>query len=741
MRGWWLAGVRRAPGPLLGTIVASAAAATLSVAAASIAASHTQVPAGRLAPASVVVAASTSVSAHVGSRDDAPERLPLPAYRGVPATLATELARVPGVATATGESGFPNGVVRAGDVDVIAVTAKPGVRSQLLAQRIKTTLHGGRGYTIATGAARGDLADLNAPVERSNGQSLGGALIPPIVLISLFVLATTAALAVNLRRRRFALLRTIGATKGQVRRAIMGELSVCGLAGGLLGVLPGAALGVLGTRALAAHQLLPPGSSAWLSPYLLLIACGGSALTAWLSAQVAARRGGRTSPAQALRETAADRRWPNPLRVLLGLAAVGGSVTLTVFTLQEKSPAGQLALALPLLLACMLAVALLGPLLVALAAWLARPLARAGGPSARLALAAVSAQPRRTASAMIPVAMAVALISSVYFSNTSIGHATARQAGTTVTADHEITGPQLIDGTLDHLRSLPQVSAAAGVAPVSVAATDPDLEQVYGEAVAGGPLNRVLDLGVTAGQLTSLRPGQIAVSVLEAGSGDLGVHLGSRITVYLPDGTPYHATISALYRKSLATGDVLIPAAVAAGHTGTRPGYAQVLVRGGSPGALAALTAAHPGWHLAGRNVANAQAAQATAQDSFGTDLILGVIGTLCAVSLITTLAVATGERRRSLRLLGCAGATRGQAAAVFGWHAVFVIVTGLAAGTAAGALTMLAVTRAVTGSWAAFIPVAPAAGLVAGITVLTLAAVLIPFRLMLRREPALNPG
>jgi putative ABC transport system permease protein len=740
MRGWRLAGVRRRPGPLAGTMAASAIAATLTVATASIAGAHTTAPAGRLADASVVVAASTTL--HVKTGSDGAQSTPLPAYRGVPAALAGELARVPGAASATGESGFPGGVVRPGDVDLIAVKAQPGVSPAQLAQRIRAALPRDGvpgGYTVATGAARGDLADLNAPIERSNGQGLGAALIPPIVLVSMFVLASTTALAVNLRRRRFALLRTIGASRGQVRRAILAELTVCGLAGGLLGVLPGAVLGVLGTHALAAHQMLPAGSGAWLSPWLLLIGAGGSALVAWLSGQVAARRGSRTAPAQALRETAAERRWPNPVRILLGLAAAGGSGVLTVFTLTAKSPAGQLALALPLLLACMVAVALLGPLLVGLAAWLARPLRTMGGPSARLALAAIAAQPRRTASAMIPVAMAVALVGCVNFANTSIAHATARQAAGTVTAGHVLAGPGLSPATLGRVAAQPGVRAAAGVAPVSMIAADPDPEQVYGEAVAGGPLSQVMNLGVTAGSLSALRPGQIAVSTLEAGSDELHVHTGSVLTVWLPDGTPYRATVSAIYSRSLAAGDLLIPAAVAAGHTGTAPGFGQLLISGGSPAGLAALTAGHPGWHLTARNVANAQAAQEAAENGFGDDLILGVIGTLTAVSLVNTLAVVTLERRRALRLLGRAGATRGQVVAVFGWHAAFVILTGLLTGAAAGAVAMLAVTRAATGSWVPYIPLGQGAGLVLAVAVLTVAAVMIPARLMLRREPALS--
>jgi len=739
MAGWMLAGIRRGPGPLIGTVVAAAAAAVLTVAAISTAAAHTEAPAGRLASASVVVAGSANVSVTLGSGQDAEhESLPLPAYRGVPASLAQRLAQVLGAASAVGESGFPNGAVRPGDVDLVAVTAKPGVSPDVLAARIRATLDGGTGYTIATGAARGDLANLSAPIERSNGQALGGALIAPIVLISLFVLASTTALAVNLRRRRFALLRAVGATRGQVRRAILTELAVCGMAGGAIGWLPGAALGALGVRALAAHQMLPAGSAAWLSPWLLAIACGSSTVVAWLSGQVAARRGSRTPPARALRETAAERKWPNPVRVALGLAAAGGSGTLMAFTLSEKSAAGQLALALPLLLACMLAVALLGPLLVAFAAWLARPAGAVGGAPARLALAAIAAQPRRAASAVIPVAMAVAMVGSIYFADASIQHATADQAATTVTADHVLSGPGLTAATLGQVRALPGVRAAAGVTPVSAAVTDPDLDQIYGEAVTSGPLGQLLDLGVTSGSTAAPRPGQVAVSALEAGPGVLGVHTGSTITVYLPDGTPYRATVSAIYGHSLASGDLLIPASVAAGHTGTPADYSQILVNGGTQAALARLAAAHPGLQVTSSAAANAQSARAADQNSFANNLILGILAALSAVALMNTLVVTTVERRRTLRLLGRVGATRGQVAALFGWHVVFVASTGLVAGAAAGAVTLLTVTRAVTGNWTPFIPLAPAAGIVAVVAAITTVAVMIPLGLMSRREPTL---
>jgi hypothetical protein len=131
-----------------------------------------------------------------------------------------------------------------------------------------------------------------------------------------------------------------------------------------------------------------------------------------------------------------------------------------------------------------------------------------------------------------------------------------------------------LDGKLlTQARGLPGVRAAVGIAPLNLGVTDPALEFLGGEAVSAGQLSQVLNLGVTSGSLFQLKPGQVAISTMEASNGMMGVHVGSPVTVYLPDGTPYRATVSAVYQRSLALGDLLVPASVAAGHTGTPPGY------------------------------------------------------------------------------------------------------------------------------------------------------------------------
>jgi putative ABC transport system permease protein len=735
MRGWMLAGLRRHPGPMIGTLAAATTTAALMIASFGIAGAHTPSPLGRLAGADVVVAASTQLSVTTGAGQSAlTQTAPLLAYRGVPARLAGQLARLAGVASATGESGFPGGAVKPGLVDLIAVKADPGVSAGPLAQRIKAALPGA-GYTVATGAARADLANLGLAVEVANGHAFAGAVIPLLVITALFTLAATTALSVDLRRRRFALLRAVGATRGQVRRAVLAEQALLAVAGGLLGYLPGSALGALAVDALAAHGIFPGGSSAASSPWFAVLACVINLPVCLLTALLAARRAARTSPARAVRETYAERTRAHPVRVLLGLAAAVGVVVLGVLALHQNGPDAEVAMALPLLMAGMAAVALLGPVLVGWAAAVARPLAGTG-PAAWLALTTIRRLPRRTASAVIPIALAVGLTGALAFFNTSIAHAAARQSTQSVTASYVLGGSALSSSALDEASRLPGVRAAVGVIPLNIGVTDPALEFLGGEAVsaAGGQLSQVLDLGVTSGSLARLAPGQVAISAAEAGTGAMDVGVGATITVYLPDGTPYRATVSAVYQRSLALGDLLIPASVAGGHTGTPAGYGQILVSNGSQRELAALAAAHPGAKLASRAVYNAQVAQATGQNSFGDNIILGVIAALAAVTMVNTLAVSTIERRRQVRLLSRIGATTRQLAAIFRWQALFVAVTGITAGAAVCAGTLIGLDRAVTGTAVPYIPAAPAALIATAVAALAFGTIMTTFTAISRR-------
>jgi putative ABC transport system permease protein len=735
--GWMLAGLRRQPGPMIGTLAAAAVASALTVAAFGVAGAHWPAPLGRLAGADVVVAAGTQLRVTLGAGDDArTEATPLQAYRGVPAALASELARVPGVSSAVGETGFPDGTVRPGLVDLVAVKAAPGVSPATLAQRIRAGLPGD--YTVATGADRANLADPGLAVEAANGQGLGGAVIPLLIITALFTLAGTTALSVELRRRRFALLRAVGATRGQVRRAVLAEQGLLGLAGGVAGYLPGIVLGGLGASALAAHGMLPAGAAASASPLLMLWSCLFTVPVCLLSALLPARRAARTSPARAVAQTQSERTRPNVIRLLLGLAASAGTVVLSFVDQHQNGPGAQVALAGPMLAAGMTAVTLLGPALVTVLATVlatvTRPLA-AVSPAVRLALAGIARLPRRTASAVIPVALAVGMIGAVAFSNTTFGHAATTQSARSVTASYVLgsTGGDLDDGVLARARALPGVRAAVGLAGLNIGVTDPDLYVLGGEAVSSGPASRVLDLAVTSGSLAALRPGQVAVSALEASKGMMGVQAGDEITVYLPDGTPYRATVSAVFRRSLALGDVLIPASVADGHAGTPAGYSRILVSGGTERELAALAATVPGVQLTSRAVYNTQVAAQNEQNSFGNNLILGVIAALAAVTMINTLAVSTVGRRQQVRLLARIGATSRQLAATFGWQALFVTVAGIASGTLVCAATLVALDRAVTGNAAPYIPAGAAALVVAVVAALTVGTVLTAFAAMTR--------
>ncbi len=130
-----------------------------------------------------------------------------------------------------------------------------------------------------------------------------------LALVSLwtgaFLVFSTQSLAVLRRRRSLALLRTLGLTRGQLQRALLGEGATLGIAGSILGVLLGALIAVLILHVLAGNlgngQLRVTGDSlragAWPMFGFFLIGTLASSFGAWLPARNAAAQ----APARGLK--------------------------------------------------------------------------------------------------------------------------------------------------------------------------------------------------------------------------------------------------------------------------------------------------------------------------------------------------------------------------------------------------------------------------------------------------------
>src|SRR5262245_12826347 len=160
--------------------------------------------------------------------------------------------------------------------------------------------------------------------------SLMGISIMLAVFLSVFIIGSTLAFTVVERRRDLALLRLNGASRRQVRRLLVGEGLLVGIAGTALGVL----LGLLATAVesrLVGRIGLDTGLLHLAFPaWVLLVDLGAGLGAAMVGVLVASRRAGRVRPLDALRDTGDERRVMTVGRwvwgLLLGVPSVAGAM-------------------------------------------------------------------------------------------------------------------------------------------------------------------------------------------------------------------------------------------------------------------------------------------------------------------------------------------------------------------------------------------------------------------------------
>ncbi|MFI5985877.1 FtsX-like permease family protein [Streptomyces sp. NPDC051555] len=613
-----------------------------------------------------------------------------------------------------------------GALDAIALLPAPGADPAAVAERARAAV-GDRAHVL-TGADRVLDARLAGAKELliALGASFGGTA----TMVAVFTAAAAIALCVGQRSREYALLRAVGATPRQIRRSVATEALLVAPLAGVLGCLPGIALAHWWFGQLKDKGAIPAPVELAVSWIPLVGAIGTGLVAALLAGWAAARRPARIRPGAALAEAAVERLRPGWIRTGLGIAAVAGGFTCA--GLASGGSVSAAAAAGPgVVMLFMLAVALLGPLIArGCATVLGLPL-RATGPAGALAAANSRTNARRLASALTPIVLAVAFSSTLVFLQTTTDRATGHQQAAGLLADHIVSAPPgsgLPSDAAARAAALPGVSAAVPVSRTSVlvpvgSGSGAQLRSASAQ-VTGGDLTPVQDLGVRTGSLGALRAGTVAVDrgLAEA----VGVRLGGRMELRLPDGVRAAPEVVAVYERGLGFGEVTLPAADLAAHR-TVPAATELLVRGTSPG-LADLGGAltdKSGW--------------ATAQDTdrrlnaWANTVMAAVLGGFAALAAANTLAMTVLDRRRELTLLRLVGSTRRQVLRMIRWEALLVAGAGLTLGSAIAAATLIPMAKALTGE-APYVPPLVYGSFAAGALLLTLLATALPARHALRR-------
>lgn len=541
--------------------------------------------------------------------------------------------------------------------------------------------------------------------------------------VSVFVVASTFAFAVERRRREFGLLRTAGATPGQIRRSVLAEALLVGV----LASAAGCALGAYGAPWLT--ELVVDGSlaPAWFAigghvwPYHLAFWTGLS--VAVCGALAASLRAGRTASAQALREVSVDgraltagRRWCGAALLVTACATLSYAVLTDPGDLLHRKT----YISRPLLL--ITAVALLSPALV-------RPLVpRLPGVIGLLVRENAVAGVRRTAAVAAPVLVTVALAGSLLGATGTLAQARTAEVRQWTAADFVVTpgnGSTLSADVVERLRQVPGATVSASAA-TAVYTLEDGVALVKSEARAVDPglLGAAVRLPVAAGRLADLDDGSIVVTEEWARH-----RVGQRVRVWLGDGTSRSLRIVAV----LATGTGESGVWVGAGESGGA-GVDRVDVRvraGADPEVVAAGLRAVGGVRVLSRAQWVAAASPETNRTTrLGVFLVLGIALLYTGVSLANTLVMAAAERRRELVALRLAGATGGQILRLTAAEALTVVGVGAVLGLAVtvvnlagmwGALRLVSAPAALEVPW-------PALGAVtAACAVLAVGAAVVP--------------
>ncbi len=531
--------------------------------------------------------------------------------------------------------------------------------------------------------------------------------------VASLVITNTFQVLVAQRTKTLALLRCVGASRGQIRRSVLLEAALLGLLSSLAGLALGSVVVIGGVRVLG--DVFPAAAVGTAVPFdwwVPVTTIGIGVVVTLLAALVPARMATRVAPVAALRpiEGASEQR-AGRIRLVfsaglavIGLLMLGGGVAVAFSAAgtdnAEVGVLGGLALGvlggLSSLVGLLVGSVFLVPRLLPL---LGRAAGR--GVPAQIATANAVRNPRRTAATTNALVIGVALVVMM-----STGALSARQTllgaldneftvdvAATSTDETQAVAPAQVD-------AVEQTDGVGDVVTVrsttQIAFTGDDGNMAYPTTVAfadGDPADVLRDPSF----LPEITDGVLLVGDSESIYGSIFAD-GSTVTVTAPDGTgtdetlrvvhadlgdPYTAYVSAATMAQIAP-DLPVNGIWARFADGVNADDAATSVQQ----SLNEVTTADPEAPLL--SVAGSAVERAAYGQVIDTMLaiVLGLLAVAVVIALVgvaNTLSLSVIERRRENATLRAIGLTRGQLRGMLAVEGVLIAVVGSIVGVIAG--------------------------------------------------------
>ncbi|MER7733195.1 FtsX-like permease family protein [Streptomyces erythrochromogenes] len=571
----------------------------------------------------------------------------------------------------------------------VSVAAKNGTSADKLLADIKPLLD--KNAKAQTGAAL--AADQAKQIEKglSNLSTMLLVFAGISLFVGIFLIYNTFTMLVTQRTKELALLRAVGANRGQVMRSVLTEALVVGVLSAAVGLVSGIGLAIGIRSVIGSLGAKLPGGALVIAPGTITAALVIGVVVTTVAAVLPAWRTGRIAPVAAMGSAHLPATSKSLLvRNILGSVISLGGIGLVFLGVSTGGNSGRMTMGAGAFFMLIGMIVLL-PLLSKPVIGAVRPLLqKVFGVPGKLAAQNAVRNPRRTAVTAASLAIGLTLVTTLSVLGITVGKVVDRMSTEKLKADYRVSMSSDA-GSLD--KSVAETLAKApGIKAVSPQTAgyflvDGDFRAASG--VNPATIGQLLNVEVLSGSLDSLGKGDVAVAEKTAKKQNFTV--GSAIKVKYDDGREASVKVGAIFKdmEGLLSPYVIDNKILSEHSEEMYIPEVYVNVDGG-----ASKAAQQKVVDALGKNPAITVATQQDMRNEMGgmintmLNIMYGLLGMALVISVlgvVNTLAMSVFERTQEIGMLRAIGLDRSRVKNMIRLEAVVISLFGAALGVVIG--------------------------------------------------------